>query len=238
VDTQGQALKVWLVDMDSALEALFAEVPKDLAARLDYSIDSLLALEPWLLKLFPTDRDAINPQAAPAIDRLARYVGETIRKSVGGHWEIRTDNPKYVYHGIPQLVGDGLVAECPRSLVTAATNRRTGRYIFLVVSAMAEESTSGLQEQKAKKGGGSNVDRLPVLKIRRTQGDDALLSHKLTADEKRLFKVFDTATAKLPKGTDLSEYHTKVAELGEQFGLTPGQSIAFWTRTTFRIFEA
>ena len=79
---------------------------------------------------------------------------------------------------------------------------------------------------------------LPILKIRRSQGDDALLEHQLTADEQRLFKVFDKATTKLPKGTDLSEYHQTVAGLGEQFGLTPQQCIAFWTRTTFSMFEA
>jgi hypothetical protein len=79
---------------------------------------------------------------------------------------------------------------------------------------------------------------LPVLKIRRSLGDDALAAHKLTADEQRVFKVFDSATAKLPEDSDTSEYHRLVAELGEQFGLTPDQSIAFWTRTTFMLFEA
>ncbi len=78
---------------------------------------------------------------------------------------------------------------------------------------------------------------LPVLKIRHSQGVDALLDHKMTADEQRVFKVFDAATAQIPRGADLSEYHQLVAELGEQFGLTPEQSITFWTRTTFMLFE-
>jgi hypothetical protein len=78
---------------------------------------------------------------------------------------------------------------------------------------------------------------LPVLKIRRSKGENALLNHKLTADEQQVFRVFDAATAKLPKGADLSKYQQVVAELGEQFGLTPEQSIAFWTRTTFMMFE-
>ena len=79
---------------------------------------------------------------------------------------------------------------------------------------------------------------LPVLKIRRSQGDDALLDHKLTADEQRVFKAFDSATAKLPEHSDISEYHRLVEELGKQSGLTPAQSVAFWTRTTFMLFEA
>ena len=50
-------------------------------------------------------------------------------------------------------------------------------------------------------------------------------------------KVFDSTTAKLPPDADLSDYHQIIAELGEQFGLTQEQSIAFWTRTTFMLFE-
>jgi hypothetical protein len=79
---------------------------------------------------------------------------------------------------------------------------------------------------------------LPILKILRWQGDDALLNHKLTPDEKRVFEVFDSATAKLPENVDLSEYHRTVVALGEVFGLTAEQSIAFWARATFMLFEA
>jgi hypothetical protein len=79
---------------------------------------------------------------------------------------------------------------------------------------------------------------LPILKIRRSQGDDALLFHKRTKDEQTLFKEMDAAAVKLPKKSDLSEYHRVVAEIGSKYGLKPKQSIAFWTRTTLMIFEA
>jgi hypothetical protein len=79
---------------------------------------------------------------------------------------------------------------------------------------------------------------LPVLKIRRAQGDDALLKHKLNDDEKKLFKEMDTATGELPEDTDLEDYHRLVSEIGAKYGLSKEQSIAFWTRTTFMVFEA
>jgi hypothetical protein len=85
--------------------------------------------------------------------------------------------------------------------------------------------------------GGQKVSRVHCLTSRRSEGDDALLNHKLTADEQRVFKVFDSATAKLAKDAEQSEYHQTVAALGKQFGLTEEQSIAFWTRTTFSMFE-
>ncbi len=78
---------------------------------------------------------------------------------------------------------------------------------------------------------------LPILKISPSAGDDALLHYDLTPDEQKLFDLFDAAAGELPEGADLPEYHSIVAELGQEFGLKPEQSIAFWTRTTFSMFE-
>jgi hypothetical protein len=78
---------------------------------------------------------------------------------------------------------------------------------------------------------------LPVLEIRRSVGDDALLEHRLTEDERTLFKEMDSATAALPAGTELAEYHRVVSAVGAGHGLGRRQSIAFWTRTTFSTFE-
>ena len=79
---------------------------------------------------------------------------------------------------------------------------------------------------------------LPVLGIRRSAGDNALLNHKLTDDEKVLFKEMDSATASLPEDADQSQYHQVVSEIGAKYGLSRQQSVAFWTRTTFMVFEA
>lgn len=78
---------------------------------------------------------------------------------------------------------------------------------------------------------------LPILNIPPSAGDDALLHYELTPDEQQLFNLFDTAAGELPEDADLPEYHSIVAKLGQEFGLTPEQSIAFWTRTTFSMFE-
>jgi hypothetical protein len=79
---------------------------------------------------------------------------------------------------------------------------------------------------------------LPVLKIKRSAGDDALLAHKLTEEERALFERMDSATSSLSPETDLTEYHRIVSAIGAAHGLTPQQSVAFWTRTTFMVFEA
>jgi hypothetical protein len=79
--------------------------------------------------------------------------------------------------------------------------------------------------------------KLPVLEIRGSDGDDALLKYRLTEVERILFKEMDSATASLPEGAELAEYHRVVPAVGAGHGLSRQQSIAFWTRTTFSIFE-
>jgi hypothetical protein len=121
----------WLFDMDDALERFFSQLPPDLATRLDYAPGSLDVIEQWILSRY-TDAKALlaEPEAA-WLDGAARYIGETFRKTLGGMWEIRLDDPKYVYYRMPQLSGFGErpTPLSPFSLATATASRRTGRYL-------------------------------------------------------------------------------------------------------------
>lgn len=83
----------------------------------------------------------------------------------------------------------------------------------------------------------SPVDAYPILSIPRSASADALLKYKLTNEEKKLFKEVDRECAKLPKDAELDAYHKVAVEIGGRYGLTPDQSIAFFTRTTFSAFE-
>lgn len=78
---------------------------------------------------------------------------------------------------------------------------------------------------------------LPVLKIQRLQGDQALLDHELTPNEQKLFKEMDKATAGIAEDSNLEAYYAAIVLIGAKYGLNRQQSIAFWTRTTFMLFE-
>ncbi len=78
---------------------------------------------------------------------------------------------------------------------------------------------------------------MPILNIPREAGDHALLQHTLTGDERALFLKMDSACLQLPEDAELEVYHERVAALGAMSGLTATQSIALWTRATFRLFE-
>jgi hypothetical protein len=128
----------WLADMDDALDRFFAQLEPALRANLDYSVASLDALEAALLARYPDPDAMLAPGEVGFVDGAVRYIGETIRKQVGGTWRIRLDDPDYVFHGMPELAGfaDRSSPECPHSLATAAMDRRTGVYIGKIVAAM------------------------------------------------------------------------------------------------------
>ena len=77
----------------------------------------------------------------------------------------------------------------------------------------------------------------PILNVPRDEGDGALLDYKLTAQERELFKEIDSATAALPEDAPSEADHFVAARIGATKDLTRQQSIAFFIRTTFSMFE-
>ena len=136
-----ERFQYWLADMDDALERFLSRLPADLRSKLDFSPASLDALESWILERYgaPHDHDLLEPAESAVLDGLGRYIGETFRRALGGGWEIRLDDPKYAFHGLPQLAGfhPNSSPVSPMSLATAATDRRTGRYLSTVLAAHA-----------------------------------------------------------------------------------------------------
>ena len=130
----------WLAHMDDALEAFLAPLPAEVRERLNGSPESLGALEVWLLERYPTMDSILEDEEASHLDGAARYVGEVFRTALGGHWRLRLNDPKYAYHGIPELwfleKKDTPVA--PLTLVTASLDRRTGKFISLVFNGAKE----------------------------------------------------------------------------------------------------
>ena len=59
-----QVFTDWLAAMDQRLAWLRGQVPADLAAKLDYSLESLDPLENWLLERYPPgpDTDALHAE--------------------------------------------------------------------------------------------------------------------------------------------------------------------------------
>jgi len=120
----------WLTDMDDALDRFFELVPGELAEKLDYSAESLIALESWLLQRYPQPQSLkMDPELA-LVDGAARYVGEIFVRSLGAHWTLNT-NPKNVFYGLPVITGHprATAPQCPHKLLNVATVRREGTFL-------------------------------------------------------------------------------------------------------------
>ncbi|MFV0427960.1 MAG: hypothetical protein ACK5KO_00810 [Arachnia sp.] len=121
--------ELWLADMWVYLDDLRAAVPDDVV--LDYSLDSLVPLERWILQRYP-DLASAKAELGGLAGSAGAYVGETVRKAAGGVWQL--DGTKSsVFYGFPVLVGvRGKKTISPLTLVTAATDRRRGDYLYSV----------------------------------------------------------------------------------------------------------
>ena len=77
----------------------------------------------------------------------------------------------------------------------------------------------------------------PILDIHPSDGEESLLKHNLTLEEKNLFREIDSLTSRLPEDAPSKEYEKIAIEAGKKSGLTNKESKAFYIRATFRIFE-
>ena len=80
--------------------------------------------------------------------------------------------------------------------------------------------------------------RLPIVEIRRSEGEAGLARHTLTTQEATILDEMEAALARLPGNAPFEECHRVVAAVGARNGLRKGVSIALWTRASLRVFEA
>jgi hypothetical protein len=117
--------------MDDTLDRFLASVTPDERRLLDYSLESLDVVERVILLKYPSTAAMLARDQAASANEIACYIGETFRKSAGGKWTIRLDDPKFVFYGLPILVGGKgfKTPECPLTLATATADRRRGNYL-------------------------------------------------------------------------------------------------------------
>lgn len=131
---QRDLFEYWLIHMDDALETFKASLPPPLALCLDLSIDSLDPLEQHYLTEFSSTDDALRQVARTAVDGYARYVGEVLRTLLNTKWDLCLAGPKHAFYGLPTIKDHQL---CPLALVTAAADRRTGRFWSTIANNQA-----------------------------------------------------------------------------------------------------
>lgn len=136
-DTPKEEFQVWLFYMDDALDQFMNRLPVALQSTLNFTPKSLDTLEAWILERYATIRAIQQPSEVDILDGLARYVGETFRKELGGQWQLRQSDPSDAFYGLPELSKFGVPVPpiCPHRLVTASIDRRAGQYLRTVLAS-------------------------------------------------------------------------------------------------------
>jgi hypothetical protein len=140
IDQEG--FEGWFLFIDATIRQLIDELPEEVAGRLDFTTESLDALESWLLSKYDSPAAILQPTENWYLDRAAKYVGETIRRNAGGEWTIELEDQHYAYYGVPEIRSEHFAAECPSTLVTASLDRRRGNYIRRIVENMLRKRHS------------------------------------------------------------------------------------------------
>ena len=135
VEKQREHFEEWLFEMDDALEEFLDGIDQPTRSLLDLSPASLDVLEAWVLERYSSPEELMKPEAKQVVDGIARYIGETYRKQIGGRWQSRLDDPKYAFFGLPELTdfSQNPTPICPHSLATALTDRRSGTYLRTIL---------------------------------------------------------------------------------------------------------
>jgi hypothetical protein len=134
--------ETWLFSIDDELEEFLQSVSTDFAEKLNYSLDSLLEIEAYILEQYDSIDEIMKASNKRALDRLSIYVGESIRKSIGGNWDIELDDSEDVFYKLPVLRHPKFGTECPLTLVTACIDRKKGDYIYKIANVKKRRADS------------------------------------------------------------------------------------------------
>ena len=97
----------WVEFMDETISQFLHDLPDEVSDKLDFSTESLSALEEWLMNEYSSPADILHPSENWTIDRASRYVGETLRRSAGGVWDIELSKPSAAFYGLPMIRKSG-----------------------------------------------------------------------------------------------------------------------------------
>lgn len=131
LETQA-AFDEWKSRMDEEVHSLKKTVPSELSSEMNYSVESLVDVEKYLLNRYSSPDDLVEDHVN--YERFGRYVGEVQVKNSSVQWCIDLDNEEFAFFGSPVVGSQGTGRDSPFSLVTACIDRQTGDYLEKVVS--------------------------------------------------------------------------------------------------------
>ncbi|MFA0963998.1 hypothetical protein AB9P05_19480 [Roseivirga sp. BDSF3-8] len=130
----------WITFLPDKISELKNVLPKDISDKLDFSDDSLVVLEGYLLSTFNYE-DITKNENKNLVDCLAAYVGSTLKKSwEQSYWDIELDDEKQLYFGVPVLKFKEKVLPpvSPYHTITTAMDRKKGDMMSLILKRIQD----------------------------------------------------------------------------------------------------
>jgi len=127
--------EVWLFTMSDVLEEFIESFLNETNHELDYSSNSLILLEKYIHKNFSVISELNSEDNKFKYDVLTRYLGETIRKNIGGIWKLDIENEKSAYYKLPVLIDDieKPTPICPHKLISACIIRKKEDFLYRIL---------------------------------------------------------------------------------------------------------
>jgi hypothetical protein len=138
----------WLVFLDDYIDDFLAILPPEKRDKLDYLPKSLDVVEMWLLDQYPSNQareERFKQQEHRHVFMGAMcYVGETIRRNLGGIWNIHLDEQGHPYEELPVIENFDQQGStlCPAILMSQAIEKRVGVYISAGLLTWMEHTKS------------------------------------------------------------------------------------------------
>ncbi len=134
----------WLQrELNPYLYRFLAMLPDDTRAKLDFSPGSLDVVEAWLIHRYPSPHPLMLPGSLSAWQGAAAYIGETMRRILGGQWSVDLKNEQDLYFDRPVLdhFPGCVLPICPELLTSLVLERRSGHELLEVLEANRPAST-------------------------------------------------------------------------------------------------
>ncbi|MFC7443161.1 hypothetical protein [Laceyella putida] len=130
----------WLFFQSDVVEQFINEFDH---LNLDFSPESLIRLEQWILDRHPSPQALMNNEKAEIVDGMLRYVGQVYVKQLKWKWDVELNDQSYVFYSMPLVKPrddeHNLYAESPFSQIVASTDRRSGDYMYRLFMNIKED---------------------------------------------------------------------------------------------------
>ncbi len=120
----------WTTFTEDRINEWKKSVPKEIASKLDWTPESLLIVEKYLLDNYSVEYQN-SKEKRPALDAIVSYVGDLIRRSIPETiWKIELEDETNIFYNLPYLVFKLGVPLSPHSLVQDALVEKTGSVLM------------------------------------------------------------------------------------------------------------